>query len=79
LRSLQLVGFMSLIRENISTSQCLLRVNNIKYIKEMVYRCIKFWFKVRILQFDKLHFLLSKQIYSRQIENVKILKYFNEC
>jgi len=61
LRSSQLVSFMSLIWENVSTSQCYPQSNNIKYIKGIVYHCIKFWIKVWILYFDKLNFPLSKK------------------
>ena len=77
-RSTQLVRFMSIIWENVSTSQCHLHANSTKYIKGMIYNCIKFWIKVWILQFNKLHFPLSKQFYYRKFWNVKSLKYYND-
>ena len=77
-RSTQLVRFMSIIWENVSTSQFYLQTNSIKYIKRLIYSCIKFWIKIWILQFCKLHFPLSKLFNSRQIWNVKGLKYFND-
>ena len=79
LGSSQLVGIISLIWENISTSQCLLQVNSIKYIRGMFYQFIKFWNIDWILKFDKLNLPLSKKFYFRKIWNFTDLEYFNDC
>ena len=63
---------MSIIWENVSTSQFHLQTNSIRYIKGMVYDFIKFWIKVLISQFDKLHFHLSKHFIPDKFKILKV-------
>jgi hypothetical protein len=57
--SAQLVVIISLIWQLVSTTEVHLQANSRKYVKETIYRYIKFGTEISILQFDTMPVALS--------------------
>jgi hypothetical protein len=69
--SAQLVVIISLIWQLVSTREVHLQASSRKYVKETIYRCIKFGTAISILQFDTMRVALSNQLYEMKINRLE--------
>jgi len=59
--SAQPVHVISLIWHHVSTSEGHLQASSIKYIKGIMYSCVKFWTEISTIQFDKIPIIYKKR------------------